>query len=300
MGGVADFGGNWWDLAVPVLLLFMMISMGTELTLADFARVVEMPKAVLVGLVGQLVVLPLVGLAYASWPGFSPAVAVGIVIIAACPGGATSNIFSYLARANVALSVTLTSLSSVLCFATIPFWIDLGLDAFGSELSGGGQVELPFTATAIQLLVVTLVPIGLGMLFRAQRPELCERIRPRLRRASAILMAVAITVIVGSEWEGVLRDSGPASLAALALVCTMLALAHGAGRAARLEPRDAFTIAIEVGLQNGALATMIVVSILKRPELIVFPGAYALISFLPVAAFTAWMRRGALAEGATR
>ena len=295
MNEASELGGRWYDLAVPLILLIMMISMGTELVVADFKRVLEMPRATLVGLTGQMLVLPLVGLAFAHWPGFSPAVAVGIVIITACPGGATSNIFSYLARANVALSVTLTSLSSVACFATIPFWIGLGLERFGGALaSGEAAVELPFTRTAIQLFLVTLLPVSIGMGVRARWPDFCARVRVPLRRSMASLMTVAIVIIVGSEWEEVARNLGASTVAAFVLVIVMLTLAHTAARALRIESRDAFTIAIEVGLQNGALASMIVLNLLHRPEFIVFPGAYAIFSLFPVAGFT-WMRRRRLA-----
>ena len=120
MDPASSYGAQWLDVAVPLALVVMMVCMGMELVLADFRRVLEMPRATVVGLAGQMLLLPAAGLAFAHWPGFAPEVALGVVILTACPGGATSNIFSYLARAHIALSLTLTSLSSVLCFATIP------------------------------------------------------------------------------------------------------------------------------------------------------------------------------------
>ncbi len=291
MNEASELGSRWHDMVVPLIILIMMIAMGTELRLADFKRTLEMPRATLVGLAGQMIVLPLVGLAFAQWPAFSPEIAIGIIIVTACPGGAMSNIFSYLARANVSLSVTLTALSSVLCFVTIPFWIGLGFDLFGASTgSGTHAIELPFVRTALQLFVVTILPISIGMAIRARRPELCEKLRNPMRRTTTILMAITIVVVVGSEWENVLRDLGAASVAALGLVVGMLALSFLAARGAQLDQRDAFTVSIEVSLQNGALATMIPLSILKMPELIIFPGAYALVAMIPVAAFTALTR----------
>ena len=285
-------GGQWLDVAVPSILLVIMVCIGMELALADFRRVMEMPRAAVVGLLGQMLVLPATGLAFAHWPGFPSEIAIGIVIIAACPGGATSNIFSYLARANIALSITLTSLSSVLCFATIPLWINLAADLFGADMAtGGAQLRLPLGATAAQLFVVTLLPVTIGMGIRARWPDWSERVRVPLRRSMAILMAVSILIIVGNEWESVVANLESAAGAALILVSGMLALAYAMALLARLDARDAFTISIEVGLQNGALATMIVVSILGRDELIVFPGTYAVLSFLPVSAWTLAMRR---------
>jgi BASS family bile acid:Na+ symporter len=292
MDPASGVGGSGYDLAVPLILLVIMISMGMELVLSDFKRVLELPRATVVGLLGQMVVLPGIGLAFAHWPGFSPEVAIGVVIITACPGGATSNIFSYLARANIALSITLTSLSSVICFATIPLWIDLGLSLFGGAMEADASgLRLPFGATAAKLLVVTLLPVTIGMAIRARWPAFSERVRTPLRRSMVILMAASVAIIVGSEWENVVDDFETAAGGAFALVSGMLGLAYVLARVARLDVRDSFTISIEVGLQNGALATMIVVSLLGRPELIVFPGAYALLSFLPVTVWTIALRR---------
>lgn len=292
MDSMTTFITNWYALAVPVILLVIMICMGMELTTADFRRVAEFPRATLVGLVGQMIVLPIAALVFAHAPGLSPEVAIGIMIIAACPGGATSNVFSYLGRANIALSVTLTSFSSVLCFLTIPLWINLAIDTFGAGMAGGTTtVRLPVGRTVLQLFVVTLLPVAIGMGIRARWPEITERVRAPLRRAMAVLMGAALFLIVGSEWDEVFQHFQASAGAALLLVSAMLVIAYLLARAARLDGIDAFTISIEVGLQNGALATMIVVSLLARPELIVFPGTYAVLSLLPVALWTIVMRR---------
>jgi BASS family bile acid:Na+ symporter len=280
------------EITIPILLVIIMISMGMELGLDDFRRIVQMPRATLVGLAGQMLLLPLVGLVFAHWPGFSPSIAMGVVIVTACPGGAASNLFSYVARANLALSVTLTSLSSSLCFVTIPFWIDIGAHLFMHEAgSDVPPVQVPLLRTFGQLFVVTLLPISIGMGIRARFSDFTARIRTRLRRGVTSLMAVALVVLVGSEWERVVHDLSDAAMGALVLVASMLGVAYGLARAARLDDRDAFTISIEVGMQNGALASTIVVALLQRPELLIFPGAYAVLSFVPVAIWTAAMRR---------
>jgi len=292
MDAASGIDGNWYDLVIPITLLLIMISMGMELVLADFKRVMAMPRATAVGLLGQMIVLPVTGLAFAHWPDFAPEVAIGVVIITACPGGATSNVFSYLARGNIALSVTLTSLSSMLCFATIPLWINLGVDLFGADLEvGASTLSLPLGRTIAQLFVVTLFPVAIGMGIRARWPGFSDRVRAPLRRSMAILMAVAILSILASEWETLVVNLETSALAALILVSGMLGAAYALARTSRLDERDAFTISIEVGLQNGALATMIVVTLLGRPELLIFPGTYAVVSFLPVSLWTLAMRR---------
>jgi len=280
------------EVAVPPILLAMMIGMGMELSLDDFRRVLELPRAALVGLLGQMVLLPAAGLAFAHWPDFGPSIAMGIVIVTACPGGASSNLFSYLARANVALSITLTSISSALCFVTMPLWIELGLDLFLNHAGGDtAPIDLPVARMILQLFVLTLLPVAIGMGVRARWPDFSTRIRTRLRRAMTLLMAIALVAIVGNEWDAVVRDLRDASAGALVLVTGMLFASYALARAARLDETDAFTISIEVGLQNGALATTVVVALLGRPELVVFPGAYAVLSFLPVTVWTVLMRR---------
>ncbi len=283
---------SMYDVAVPLILLVMMIGMGMELGVDDFRRVAVMPRPALVGLVGQMLLLPLVGLAFAHWPDFAPQIAVGVVIITACPGGATSNLFSYLARANVALSVTLTALSSTLCFVTIPFWIDLGLGLFMSDAGADtAPLDLPVSRMVVQLFVITLLPIAIGMGIRARWPDFSERIRARLRRAMTLLMAFALVIIIGNEWETVALHLRDAAAAALVLVTGMLVASYFMARASGLEERDAFTVSIEVGLQNGALATTVVVALLERPELVVFPGAYAVLSYIPVTVWSVMLRR---------
>jgi len=292
MESAAAAVGGWYDFAVPIILLVIMICVGMELVLADFTRVMKMPRAALIGLAGQMLLLPAIGLAFAHWPGFPPEIAVGVVIITACPGGATSNVFSYLARANIALSVTLTSLSSVLCFATIPLWVNLGIDLFGADMANGESTpHLPLAGTATKLFFVTLLPVAIGMGIRARWPDWSERVRAPLRRGMAILMVVSVAIIVASEWQNVVKHLESSAVAALILVSGMLIVAYALARLGRVTERDAFTISIEVGLQNGALATMIVVNLLGRPELIVFPGSYAVVAFFPVAAWTFAMRR---------
>jgi BASS family bile acid:Na+ symporter len=273
----------WIQLAVPVLLLVIMTSMGLELTPADFRRVVEMPRPVVVGLVGQLVLLPCLGIGLAEFAELSPELAVGVVIITACPGGAPSNIFSYLAGANIALSVTLTAFSSVATLFTIPLWVNFGL----SHFMGDGQAfALPFGQTLGQLFVIAILPVGLGMLIRWRSPEKADRLRPRLRRAMAFLFAAAVALIVGTQWEVLRRDISVAIPASVALAIIALVVAFASSRATGLDRRDAFTVSIEVGLQNGALASMIAINLLERPDLVVFPGAYALLAFVPVALWT--------------
>jgi len=277
------------QILVPLVVLAMMVSMGMELTPADFARVFRFPRAALVGVVGQLIALPLLGLAFAHALGLSTALAMGVVVITACPGSAPSNVFSYLGGGNVALSVSLTAVSSVATAITIPLWVELGLSVFaaGSALPGA----LPLGRTFAQLLGLSVAPVAIGMALRARAPRLCARLRPQLRRTVGLLMGVALVAITYLSREALARDLPIAAPSAIALVTLALVLGYGAARVARLDPRDAYTVSIEVGLQNGALATFVVTNLLAEPAWIVFPGAYALLGFAPVAAWAAFAAR---------
>jgi len=157
--------------------------------------------------------------------------------------------------------------------------------------NGTSTPHLPLAGTATKLVFVTLLPVSIGMGIRARWPDWSERLRAPLRRGMAILMAVSVAIIVASEWQKVVKHLESSAVAALILVSGMLVVAYALARLGRVTERDAFTISIEVGLQNGALATMIIVSLLGRPELIVFPGTYAVVAFLPVSVWTLAMRR---------
>jgi len=285
----------WVQVLVPICLIIIMVAMGLELGTADFRRVASMPRAAAVGLVGQMLLLPALGFAFALAPGrvpglgvpLSPELAVGIAVIVACPGSAPSNIFTYMARANTALSITLTAVSSLLTVVTIPLWVNVSLSLFYGE---GAEIRIPLGRTVAQLCTVTVVPVGLGMLIRARSPELAARVKSTLRRGVPWLFGFVLLLIVITQWENFARDISIAGPMAILLVSVALAAAFGMSKLAALEHRDAFTISIEVGLQNGALASLIIVNLLQRPELLVFPSVYALLAAGPVIAWTLWFR----------
>lgn len=273
----------WLQIAVPLILFVVMTCMGLELVPADFRRVVEIPKPVLIGLTGQILLLPCLGLLLTQLLGLPPRIAMGVVIITSCPGGAPSNLFTYMAGASLALSITLTALSSVITMVTIPLWINLGAQLF---LGQEGPVRLPLALTFAQLLFVTLIPIGLGMLCRRRFPVWTERWRPPIKRTMAGLSTFVLVGIVAMQWETVSRDFSVSAWSALSLVVAALAMGFVLARGGRLGRSDAFTISVEVSLQNGALATLIVVNLLEDPALLIFPSCYALLAFLPVALWT--------------
>ena len=269
---------------VLIIVFLSMTGMGLELTLDDFRRLRQAPRAAMIGTVGQLVLLPLLGLAFGYFTRPPTAVLAGLIIISACPGGAASNMFSYLAGANVALSVSLTAISSVASIVTIPFWLGVG---FYVLLEESARVVVPFDRVLGQLFVAVLIPIALGMMVRVRFPDFAARVRRHLRRT----MAVSVTLVLGGllyvQWETISAQIQTAGFLALALVMAALTLGWVWAKSTGLNDKDAFTVSVEVGMQNGALASLIVLSVLQRPEFILFPGGYVFVSFLPVGLWAA-------------
>lgn len=265
-----------FDLAGPAILFFMMALVGSELTGDDFRRVARYPRAVLVGTAAQVVLLPLCAAALVLLFRPQPFVAAGMVLLAATPGGGISNVFAYLAGANTALSVTLTAVSSLLAAVTLPLVTALGF----ARLAGAeGAFDVPLAAMIGQLAGVILLPIALGMLLRARRPDLPERWGKPLRRA--VLVSVVLLFAAGMGGD----DSGLAGevlrVAPLALLWTALAMALGLATAALLglDGADRFTFVIEFSVRNVGLAAIVALSSFDQPRYAVFSGAYAMTGY---------------------
>lgn len=264
---------------IPTLTLFvMMLSLGMTLRLEDFRRIASKPAAVTVGILGQLVLLPLVALPLALLLAPSPTQAIGLVLIAACPGGVISNVLSKLARGDVALSITLTAVSSVVCFATIPFVVGIALRAVGGDST---EVVLGFGEMAVSLFGTTALPVLLGMLLLTSRPALAARLHGPLLTGSTVvllLLVLALVVRVASSAEDLsLADLVRGSLLpVVALVAITMGCGVLAARALHLDAATSRTLALEIGVQNFNLALVVAMTLLGEqryagPALIYLP-----------------------------
>jgi BASS family bile acid:Na+ symporter len=271
---------------VPLALILVMAGLGLSLTLADFRRVIVFPKAVAVGLVAELVVPPLIafGLAYLLAP--TPAIAVGAVIVAACASGVTSNAYTFAARADVALCVTLSALTSIITVFTIPVLTYLGLQAFFEQ----GQIPaLPVAEMLRTLITVTIVPVAGGMIVRAIAPAFAERALEPIRRMVLVLLVVVLSAAAISSYAVIRDNLATAGLLVVLMNVFTMAAGYGVARLGRLPAAQAVTIVYEVGVQNLALALLITLTILRSPGLagtallyaVVMPAAA--LAFLPVA-----------------
>jgi len=281
------------QLALPVALFAVLFGMGLSLVPDDFRRVVLRPKAKLVGLACQLLLLPAVAFALALVFRLPGELAVGLMIIAACPGGATSNVITHLCRGDTALSVTLTAISSTVCVFTIPWIIGLSMDWF--EV-GGDAVRLPFWKTFGQLALVTVLPIFCGMAVRAARPTLARSLERPANIFSLVFLALIIAAAVARE-EDLLGQFQLAGPAAIALNLSTMTLGFAAGWLFGLPRPQRLTLSIETGIQNGTLALGITLGLLESARIAMPSVVYSLFMFVTGGLMIARFGRGRRSAG---
>ena len=264
------------NLVIPVILAVMMIGLGLSLTIADFRRVVIYPKAVMLGTALQIIFLPLAGFAVASAFGLTPELAVGLMLLAACPGGVTSNVVSHLSRGDTALSVTLTVISSFVTVLTIPLVVAFALNHF---MSSETATSLKVTETIIGVFTLTIPTVCLGMFIRWRAPGFADKCKRPVRLLGALFLVLLVAGIAVKEHALIARVAGEIGPASLAL-CLLSGLAgYGAARVFRLERRQSLTLGIEVGFQNTTLGLVIATSFLRNTEIAISPAFYAVVMF---------------------
>lgn len=268
---------------LPLALILIMFGMGMTLTRADFRRVLLSPKATGLGLACQWLLLPVLAWGIATAFGLSGDLATGLILVAACPGGPTSNIITHLSKGDTALSVTLTALSSIVTVFTIPLLVSLAMQRFMGDTA---TIHLPFSKTLGQLIIVTLLPIALGMWVKASRPQFAERMGRPVNLLSLLFLALIIVAAIAKEKDlaAQITAAGPATI-----TLNLLAMAIGFGLAAlfRLPTPQRTTISIEVGIQNGTLALAIALGMLESARIAIPAVVYSLFMFVSGAAMIA-------------
>jgi len=276
-------------------LFILMMIVGLELTPADFRRVLAEPATVVGGTLAQLVLLPLMTWALVALLDVPPVFGAGAILVAASPGAGMSNILTALARANTALSVTLTAVASLLSVVTLPALAALGIRLF---LDDRVDVDVPIGPLMLQLSVALLLPIALGMWMRARRPDLAHRYAPRLQRwGIAGLVLLIVLAALFSEDERTQVDLSQLEIGFLAAALwTLAAMAIGwlVALALRLAPADRFTFLIEFSARNVAVASIVALTGLERLDLAFFGGVYVAIGYPLAGAAVVWRRRRAV------
>jgi BASS family bile acid:Na+ symporter len=277
---------------LPLALAVIMLGLGLSLTPADFRRVVQYPRAVTVGLVCQTLILPAVCFVIAKSAGLSPELAVGLMLLAASPGGATANLFSHLAKGDVALNITLTAVNGVLALFTLPFIVNASLEAF---YGAGRAIPMQFDKI-VQVFAVVLIPVGIGMLVRAKRPDTATRLDRPVRTLSAVFLLLVILLTVLKERAHLGDFFRQVGLPALAFNLASLAVGYFVPRLMKLPTKQATAIGMEIGIHNGTLAIAIANTVLNDSRMAIPPAIYSLIMFFTAAAFGSWAARRNAAE----
>ncbi len=273
---------------LPLALMLIMFGMGLTLEPADFLRVVRKPKAKLVGLFCQLVLLPLTALALVLAFGLQGELAVGMLLIAACPGGATSNIISHLSRGDTALSVSLTAVSSLETVFTIPLVVGTALTHF---MATEAQVPFRFVETVMQLSLVVLLPVGIGMTVRTKAPRFAATARKPFTVISVVFLVLIILLAVLKE-DRLADHFQQVGLPVLLLNLLTMATGFGVAALARLPRPQQVTVSIESGIQNGTLALGIALGLLDSPAISIPAVVYSLLMFVTGGAVIAVRSRG--------
>lgn len=275
------------NLLLPLALGFVMLGLGLGLTLDDFRRVAAEPRAVLAGLTVQVILLPGVAFLIAKGFGLSPEFAVGLMLLAASPGGASANIYSHLAKGDVALNITLTAVNSLICLATLPLILNFSLEHF----FGAGNYVPPPIKKVIEVGVIIIVPVALGMMLRRTTPKFAASMDRPVRLLSVLVLVGLIVAVIVQEWSRL-----PGFFAAVGVVCLLFNLISlGAGYllplGLKLPKRQAIAIAMEIGIHNGTLAIFVALNVLSNAAISIPAVAYSLIMFATAGVFAWWVTR---------
>ena len=275
------------NVLLPIALGVIMLGLGLSLGMADFVRVLRYPRAVLIGLVMQMLVLTSICFGIVILFRLPPELAVGMMLLAASPGGATANIYSHLAHGDVALNITLTAVNSLLSLFALPFIVGGALAYFmGSE-----QYVPPPFKKVIEVGVIILGPVAVGMLLRARFARLAARMERPIRLFSVLLLAALIVAAVVEQWSVLVRYFAVVGAACLVFNLASMGLGYAVPLAIRLPNRQAIAIAMEIGIHNGTLAIFIAFNVLNNGTMSVPAAVYSLCMFATAAVFAWWLNR---------
>ena len=262
---------------IPICLFLIMMGMGLTLITNDFKRVLKYPKAVGIGLTKQLILLPIIGFALANIMPLRPEYAVGVMLLVLCPGGTTSNLFTYLAKGDVALSVTMTAIASVITVFTIPIVLSFSLIYF---MGSGSEFELPVVKTMLTLVVLTIVPISVGMLIKRYAPTVADRSQVYVSRFGVIFLTFLV-LFLGYVQRDIIVDAfiatGPVSVL---LNLSTMALGYYSSKWFGLNWAQRTSVTLEVGLQNSTLSIFMALTLLSNYDMSMMPAIYTLVMFL--------------------
>ena len=276
-------------IGLPAALAVIMVGIGLSLTLADFREQARTPRATIIGTLGQVLLVPAIGIAVALVMDLPPIMALGLVLVAACPGGSTSNLVTYLARGNVALSIILTVVASLVIIVTLPGWLDVA----GRILPGATEltVSVPLGQTFGLLVGIILIPVAIGMVIRAKKPELAAKLERGMSAFGVLVLLLAISAVavdLGGEIIDMTIATGPA-----VLVFNIAVILVGGALAwiARVDRSSQLALAVEYGIKNSTLGLVIALTVVRDEEFAVPAAVYSIVMYVTAIAVIAIGRR---------
>ena len=273
---------------LPIALGIIMLGLGLSLKIADFTRVLKFPKAVVIGLFCQMLLLPLICFGIAVGLGLKAELAVGLMLLSASPGGATANLFSHLSNGNVALNITLTAVNSVLAIFTLPLIVNLSLGYFMAD--NDTVVPMQFKKI-IEVFAIILLPVIIGMIINAKLPDFSKKSEKPFKIASAVFLVIIIVAAVIKDKDKIFEYFQQVGIAALLFNLASMAIGYFIPILLRVGKKEAIAIGMEIGIHNGTLAIYIAMNVLKNDAMSFPPAIYSLIMFFTAAAFGWWVSR---------
>ena len=275
------------QILLPLALAFIMLALGVGLTPADFRRIFTKPKALLVGAVLQYISLPLLAMAIVAFLPAPPVLKVGIVLLAACLGGTTSNLLTHMARGDVALSISLTALTSLTSMFTVPVVLMIALALFmGPEAPSVGLVT-----TGLGIFLLTVVPVGIGMAIRQFAPNIANALDRHSRLLSGIVFTAVVLATLIADRDEMASRFAEAGFIALSLNVAAMGVAFAVASLVMLKMKQRIALTLECGLQNATLAIVVAVGMLGDVAYAVPAAIYGLLMFVTAGGFILWARR---------
>jgi BASS family bile acid:Na+ symporter len=266
---------------LPVALAVIMLGLGLSLTIDDFKRVVKFPKAIVIGLFSQMILLPVICFLVVKSFGLSPELAVGLMLLAASPGGPTANLYSHLYKGDVALNISLTAVNSLLSLFTLPFIVNFAIRYF---MESGQAIPMQFEKI-MEVFAIVLIPVSIGMLLKSKFPKLSVILNNPVKVLSALFLVLVIAGVVYQERENVVLYFKMVGLPALLFNLLCMGIGFSLPRLLKLEKRQAISIGMEIGIHNGTLAIYIALSVIGNSVISITPAIYSLLMFFTAAAF---------------
>ena len=266
---------------LPLALAIIMIGLGLELTLKDFARVTQHPKAVLIALFCQLIILVGIAFIICKVLMLSPLLAVGLMLLAASPGGSTANLFSYLFKGDIALNITLTAINSVIAAFTLPLIMNFSIQYF---MNDGQQISMQFSKT-LQVFAIILIPVSIGMLLRHYAPHFSEKLNKPLRIFAVSFLIFIIVAAIFKERQHILTYLTQVGFATVIFCLCSLLIGYFVPRLLGISSAQARACAFEIGIHNSTLAMTIALTVMASSTVAMPAAVYSIFMYVFAAVF---------------